>query len=249
MRIQKPAFINIVELGKHRVIFCFDELRAWLDNDSEDHWVCGDTSGILELQNAHIESLLVTKMFLREDAGFGFQGKELLVVCNRSNPALEEYMYVGYDRWFCNIARWVFALHTSDRYSLLLEKYKDARKRYEDAKSASSIILIGDTVVDLLAFYSQYNATSPLPLLYDCLDTHIALFSAGQKNENELRAVLEDCEKHWLARVQGDPVEDSDLVRCALARGYFALGIEYDDDWARGKQLLSEHRGLQREND
>ena len=237
MRIQELAVINTPALKECKTLVCFDRLREWLDSDDEDPWVYGDTSDMLELQNVHIKSLIVTKVFTREVEDF--QGKQLLVVCNRASPAFEGNVYVGYDRLFLRIAQWMLLLYISDLYKLNLERYEDAKRRYEDARIASSLILVGETADKLLDLYNRYCARPPLPFLYDCLDAHIALFNAKQIDEGKLRKVLENCEKHWLAEIQESQSENLDLVRCALARGYFALGIQKNKDWIKGKELLS----------
>jgi hypothetical protein len=237
MTIQEPAFINTPALKECKTLSCFGRLREWLDSEDGGAWACGDTSKVPELRDVHVESLIVTKVFATGEEEF--QGKELVVVCNRASPALEGNMYVGYDGWFCGIAQWVLGLYISDLYKLELRRYKDAKRRYEDTRIASSLILVGETAEKLLDLYDRYCARPPMLLLYDCLNAHVALFNARQIDEDKLRVVLDKCGKRWRTGVQESPSEDSDLVRCALARGYFVLGIQESGAWIKGTELLS----------
>ena len=238
MHVQESAIVTTPGLKEVKTITCFDELSIWLDSN-DDHWVRGDTSNVPELQSVHIKSILITKVLTKivienEEV---FQGKELLVVCNRAEPALDELMYVSYDNGICDIVRWVLQLHISELYKLKSEKYQDTRNRYRSTKGVNSLSLVGETARDLLNLYRQYSAIPPSALIYECLNAYIALFNAKKVETKDLKTLLKNCET-WLIAEKKGRNEDLELIHFTLARGYCSLGVSRNKEWKKGKNLL-----------
>lgn len=217
-----------------KTIICFERLKNWLSSTDES-LVLNNTSGIEGFQKIHIKSPIAIKIETKEE---GFRAKQILLVCNRKNPAAQDHMYISFDRFFCHIAQWIIQLHTSELFKLKNTRYNDAKERYKYNKIISSLILLGKTSNELLELYNQYSAEPPLRLLYDCLDTHIALFNAGQKEKKEFIELLEKCKKYWFEGIDKPRKIDPNFVRYALARGYFALGVHDNRYWLAGKNLL-----------
>jgi hypothetical protein len=216
---------------------CFERLREKLssDNPDSDPLILDETSGICELQINDIKSLIAFKIITDEGE---FKGKQVLMVCNRKKLALRGGSYVGFDFHYCYIAIWILKLHLSELYKLKSKGYQDALKRYKDTKIASSLQLLGETSHELLDLFKEYHAIPPLSLLYDCLDSSISLFNAGEKEPNELKKILKECEANFSQMNYNNNEIDSYFVRHALARGYFALGIKNKDYWEEGTKLL-----------
>lgn len=232
MHIQERKVLYTAALEQCATVECFDELGKWLDNTEDHFWARDDLSAIPGLENSPLKSIMAAKVLTTQQ---GFESKQLLVACNRKEIALEDKRYLGYDRLFLGIAQWMLLIYISDRYKQNTERYQDSRVRYKDAKSMGALDLVGETAHGLLRLYIQYCARPPADLVYECLDTHIALFSANHQ-ESGLRTLLETCEKHWREEIQSN--QDWIPVRAALARGYFAMGIQNDQDWIKGDQFL-----------
>ena len=162
------------------------------------------------------------------------------MVCNRRKLTLRGRSYVSYDYHYFYIAIWILKLHLTELYKLKNERYQDARKRYEASKIGSSLKLLGATSQELLELFNQYHAVPPLSLLYDCLNSHITLFNAGEKKEKELVKMLENCDEYLSQTNNRKSEVDLSFVKYALARGYFALGIESKEYWNKGRQLLEQ---------
>ena len=235
MQIQKPAFITTSALEKCDVIRSFDKLTGLLNQKTQEPLAFDTTDDITELQNAGIKSAIVIDIVVKGEAGF--VGRELLFVCNRNKPAIGTRVYLSYDYLFCNIVRLVLQLYISERFYSAYKRYKNARERYLDAKLVSSLILVGETALNLLDEYRRYSAVPPTVVIYDCLDSYIGLFNTKQISENKLESVLNEC-KQWLPQEQIGQNSRLDLIRHALARGYFILGTERENGWRTGKSLL-----------
>jgi len=234
MQIQEASIKNTPGLNSFNEIICFDCLRKKLNSEDADdeHLVLNVTLKIKELQEVNIQSLIAQKIITKERK---FHGKQLLMVCNRKKPAFPGQVYVSYDNLCCDIAKWILQLHIIDSYQTGKGRYADAKKRFAETNVASSLVLFAKTSEEFLAFFDKNCSTPPASLIYDCLNSHISLFNAGAVTKHDLENLLVECEKH---RLEEFKEIDSNLVRDAIARGYFVLGIYDNQLWEKGRALL-----------
>lgn len=234
MQIQDASIKTTPGLKTFDEITCFDCLRKKLNSENADdeHLVLNGTLTIKELQDVHIQSLLAQKIITKERE---FQGKQLLMVCNRKKPAFPGQVYVSYDNLCCDIAKWILQLHIIDSYRSVRRRYDDAKKRFEETNIASSLVLFAKTSEEFLDFFDKNCSPPPASLIYDCLNSYISLFNAGAVTKHDLENLLEECEK---LRLKESKEIDSNLVRNGIARGYFVLGIYDNQLWEKGRALL-----------
>lgn len=238
MEVQEHFSEKTLALKSCESLDCFEKLKEKLSSDNSDGnpLILDETSGIDDLKIYDIKSLIAFKIITEEG---GFKGKQVLMVYNRKKLALKGGSYVSFDFHYCYLAMWILKLHLAELYNLQNKRYQDALKRYRDTKIASSLHLLGETSHELLDLFRKYHAIPPLQLLYDCLDSSIALFNAGEKKPDKLKDILNDCEE-YLPQMNNDKRKINPyFVEHALARGYFALGIKNKDYWENGKKLLN----------
>jgi len=239
----RACYTSVPGLERLKGVKCFDKLRRWLESDRE-LWSLDDTSAIPELYNVHIKSILAMKISVNVGQR---EGKALLMVCNRDSYAFEEYerRYTTYDALLCEVTEGPLRLYVAGQYRLLKQRYDDAKQRYTEARSSSALMLVGDTAKDLLALYRQYLVTPPGTIVQDYIDAHVTLFNSKGIDASRLREVLEECEDGYLASIRKSEPEGAALVCYALARGYFALGVQNNEDWVKGGKLIASIEGTQ----